>query len=33
MDQQLASQFGADVLLPRAPSGYELRERDEMRFA
>ena len=29
----MASQFGADVLLPHALSVYEFRERDEMRFA
>jgi hypothetical protein len=33
MDQQMASQLGADLFLPHAPSVFEFRERDEMRFA
>jgi clorobiocin biosynthesis protein CloN6 len=33
MDQQMTSQFGAGLLLPHAPSVYEFRQRDEMRFA
>jgi hypothetical protein len=33
MDQQIASQRGADLLLQHAPSVYEFRERDDMLFA
>jgi hypothetical protein len=33
MDQQMASQLGADLFLLHAPSVYDFRERDDMLFA
>ena len=33
MGQQTASRLGADLFLPRAPSVYDARERDDMLFA